>query len=168
MKKGFTMIELVFVIVILGIIASISVPRLAATRADAEIATTLSNYNTIVKDVLSYYAVNGEFAANINMATNVPLKHWDSETRSADSIDGTLYVKGRRCLAFNQRRYASSGDGGMIPIASAIAKHSLEEGDEFLFIHKAADNNEKTCNQIADKLGLPHGTNYDGNFIKLD
>ena len=41
MKKfssAFTMIELVFVIVVLGILAGIAVPRLAATREDAQIA----------------------------------------------------------------------------------------------------------------------------------
>ena len=38
MKKAFTMIEIVFVIVIIGILAGIAIPRLAATRDDAEIA----------------------------------------------------------------------------------------------------------------------------------
>ena len=37
-KNAFTMIELVFVIVILGILAAVAVPRLAATRTDAQIA----------------------------------------------------------------------------------------------------------------------------------
>lgn len=36
--KAFTVIELVFVIVVLGILAGIAVPRLAATRDDATIA----------------------------------------------------------------------------------------------------------------------------------
>lgn len=39
MKRfAFTMIELVFVIVVLGILASIAIPRLAATRDDAQAA----------------------------------------------------------------------------------------------------------------------------------
>jgi general secretion pathway protein G len=37
-KQAFTMVELIFVIVIVGILASVAVPRLAATRDDAEIS----------------------------------------------------------------------------------------------------------------------------------
>lgn len=37
MKQAFTMVELIFVIVILGIIASVALPRLAGSKEDAEI-----------------------------------------------------------------------------------------------------------------------------------
>jgi len=37
-RKAFTMIELVFVIVVLGILAAIAIPRLAVSRGDAQIA----------------------------------------------------------------------------------------------------------------------------------
>lgn len=37
MKKAFTMIELVFVIVVLGILAMVALPRLASSKEDAEI-----------------------------------------------------------------------------------------------------------------------------------
>jgi general secretion pathway protein G len=37
-KNAFTMIELVFVIVVLGILAAIAIPKFAATRTDAQIS----------------------------------------------------------------------------------------------------------------------------------
>ncbi|MCI6344305.1 MAG: type II secretion system GspH family protein [Campylobacter sp.] len=74
MKKGFTMIELIFVIVILGILASVAIPRLAATREDAEISATVANLRTLVSDATAYYTAKGEFGTvNWNQITNVPL-----------------------------------------------------------------------------------------------
>ena len=38
MKKAFTMVELVFVIVVIGILSAIAVPKFAATRDDAVVS----------------------------------------------------------------------------------------------------------------------------------
>ncbi|MDL2346413.1 type II secretion system protein [Campylobacter hyointestinalis] len=59
MKKGFTMIELVFVIVILGILASLAVPKLAATRDDAEAAKAAVEIKDAITQLTTYYIVNG-------------------------------------------------------------------------------------------------------------
>ena len=61
MKKGFTMIELIFVIVILGILAVVAIPKLAATRDDAEVAKVASNIQTLISDLGSYYTSQGKF-----------------------------------------------------------------------------------------------------------
>lgn len=61
MKKGFTMIELVFVIVILGILASLAVPKLAATRDDAEAAKAAVEMKDVITQFTAYYTVNGTF-----------------------------------------------------------------------------------------------------------
>ncbi|WP_294892020.1 MULTISPECIES: type II secretion system protein [unclassified Sulfuricurvum] len=54
MKRfAFTMIELVFVIVVLGILAAIAIPRLAATRDDAEIAKGRSDVSAIRAAIVS-------------------------------------------------------------------------------------------------------------------
>ena len=100
MKKGFTMIELIFVIVILGILASVAIPRLAGTRADAEISTAVANLRTLVSDASAYYVAKGEFAIGAdgvkwNEITNVPLTNADKPAVGAVSY---LTIDGQRCI----------------------------------------------------------------------
>ena len=103
MKKGFTMIELIFVIVILGILASVAIPRLAATRTDAEIATTVANLRTLLNDVASYYTVKGEFTgAKWKDITNAPLqisKNQPITASNAATQDAHLAADGKNCIA---------------------------------------------------------------------
>ena len=50
-KNGFTMIELIFVIVILGILAAVALPKLSATRDDAEVSKMSTNLSTVISDL---------------------------------------------------------------------------------------------------------------------
>ena len=59
MKRSFTMIELIFVIVILGILAAVAIPKLMATRTDANRAKLLEDIRNATKEVVSYYTANG-------------------------------------------------------------------------------------------------------------
>lgn len=52
-RKAFTMIELVFVIVVLGILASIAIPKFAATRDDAQISNARATVAAIRSGIVS-------------------------------------------------------------------------------------------------------------------
>ena len=92
-RSGFTMIELIFVIVILGILASVAIPKLAATRDDAKVSKSLNELATLKSDMSAYYTSHGTYAASaIRDETNVPLFTNNSCTTAATTIaSGTTY-----------------------------------------------------------------------------
>ena len=59
MKKSFTMIELIFVIVILGILAAVAIPKLAATRDDAQTAALTTQLQDGTRELINYYTSQG-------------------------------------------------------------------------------------------------------------
>ena len=105
-RSGFTMIELVFVIVILGILASVAIPKLAATRDDAMIAKAQSEISSMIQDLGSYYTAHGELDTTIGKMTNVPLYKNDATTLQntvtyVGGVATTYYVdtkRNKKCL----------------------------------------------------------------------
>ena len=92
------MIELIFVIVILGILASVAVPRLAGTKADAEESAAVANLRTLVSDLNTYYVATGDIPTDTTWSqiTNVPVDNPDKKLSANTSPN----VGGKRCIDF--------------------------------------------------------------------
>ena len=60
-RTAFTMIELIFVIVILGILVAVAAPKLAATSNNARVSKGVAEINTLIKDLGTYYITRGNF-----------------------------------------------------------------------------------------------------------
>lgn len=94
MKRGFTMIELVFVIVILGILASIAIPRLAASRDDASAVSLKQDIGTLIQAVPAWY--QGQREISIENAAGIDLKQWEPQSNLVykynDGRDGNITI----------------------------------------------------------------------------
>jgi prepilin-type N-terminal cleavage/methylation domain-containing protein len=70
MKKAFTMIELIFVIVILGILAAVAIPKLSATRNDAKIASLAMSVGNSCMEIVGYALSNGATTNDLTLMSN--------------------------------------------------------------------------------------------------
>lgn len=90
MKKAFTFVELIFVIVVLGILAAVAIPKLTATREDAVAASFAYDLATALEDFGAYYTARGTLTTPAQM-TNVNFKA-DNDTNLTTDGDSISFL----------------------------------------------------------------------------
>ncbi len=66
MRAGWTMIEFIFILIVIGILALIAIPKLAAVRDDAKLSADVSNMAVCINDLGALYAATGTDLNDIN------------------------------------------------------------------------------------------------------
>ena len=59
MRAGWTVIEFIFIMIIIGILASIAIGKLSTTRDDAKLSSCVANMSICITDASAYYITTG-------------------------------------------------------------------------------------------------------------
>ena len=93
LQKAFSLIELIFVIAVLGIIATFAIPKLLDTRSSAVVTTIKQDISTITTAIQSQYMLNSTID-KITDSVTINEKNWKIEDKKLRyDIDGTNCVK---------------------------------------------------------------------------
>jgi len=88
-KKAFTIMEFIFIIVIIGIISSVVLPRLSTTRDDAKVTFCLQDITIFIRDLSSYYTSQGKFSLDMKEMSDVDV--YETIPITNNGSDGEYY-----------------------------------------------------------------------------
>ena len=98
-KSGFTLIELIFVIVIIGVLAAVAIPKYNELRLNAQVSNIIKPYSTILENGRSLYLNEKELNDKNDTAIDIvdfidtKGKGWTKNTDDATyKIDDNNYV----------------------------------------------------------------------------
>ncbi|WP_227765939.1 type II secretion system protein GspG [Zhaonella formicivorans] len=100
-EKGFTLIELMVVVVIIGILAAIAVPAFSNSSDKAKVSKAKADLRTLESALAVYYAENNFYPNSLNdlvtgkYIKRLPKDPWDNDyVYSISSGSYNLYSKG--------------------------------------------------------------------------
>jgi len=101
-EKGFTLIELMIVIAIIGILAAIAIPQFSAYRKRAYNSAANSDLKTACTAQEAYYVDNATYTATVGNLTG------SYGLYTSDSV--TIAISGADTSSYQMSAYHSSGD----------------------------------------------------------
>jgi general secretion pathway protein G len=152
-RRGFTLIEILIVVIILGILAAIVIPQFSSATTSSKISGVQTTAQTLRGAVQLYYYQHNDRLPDPGSA----LGFWGQMTLQTDA-NGAAYTTA-----------ATSGPFG--PYMQSIPLNALNNGSTVIDANVAPGGSTTTvCGWEYDYNsgagnGMIHGTNYDGKAV---
>ncbi|EAK4893675.1 prepilin-type N-terminal cleavage/methylation domain-containing protein [Campylobacter jejuni] len=148
MRKAFTILELVFVIVILGILAAIALPKMSSSKDEAEVSKSLNNLKTLINDI-SIYTLKNDHLNSIKTMSNVS----GIENIDLSNFNGTKEVNFRvgddkKCLKLvfiNKVDFILMGISSNEASKNAIINAANQSHEDLENVNFTSSSSNKAC-----------------------
>ena len=123
-QRGFATLEVILMVMVIGILASVAVPRFNEVTTAANTAKIQSDLSTIDTAISIYYMDNGEYPTEVSQLTDY--------LKDADKIKpptGKAYIEGKAEAIPTADKYG----------ITEVAENSNEEARAILGTYKAGD-----------------------------
>jgi len=185
MKKAFTLVELIFVIVILGVLSSVAISKLAMTRDDAVVGVCSENIRIAIDDLKNYASTQGKLPQPPYTFTNANFQE-DNTTHLSLTISGSSsfhflgfnYYCGRErdlllppSMVLYVLRMDRKSSVQVTMGASAFPSSDFKAGEIKLYVidSNSTDSIDNQLRNRLEEMGLSQqpivtGTGYEGVF----
>ena len=108
-QEGFTLLEIMIVIIIIGVLTSLALPRLFRTVEYSKAAEALTSLNAVRQSIERCYLMRGNVYTNCNTFTNLDV---DNPAASPNSHFTYNWPSAPSASAFTIRANRTTFDGG--------------------------------------------------------